>query len=230
MAHPIFYYSGHVAGTLQLDETTSKHIISVLRMKTSDSIWITDGIGNRYTAIIISESRKVCTVQIQSKDVFNEPRPQTIIAISLLRNANRFEWFLEKATEIGVKEIIPLLCERTEKQSFRYERMKQIVISAMLQSQQLYMPLLHQPQTLAKFLTGNHYGLKFIAHCSTDIEKRDLRAQSAGPAVILIGPEGDFTLKEVQFANDNGFKPVSLGNNRLRTETAGIVAVLWRAE
>lgn len=227
MALSIFYYGNSIADTIQLDESVSKHIIGVLRMKTGDLISITDGKGNRYTAMIANESKKACTVKIESKDVFEEPKHQTILAISLLKNANRFEWFLEKATEIGVKEIVPLICERTEKQSFRYDRMQQIVISAMLQSQQLYLPVLHQPQSFSNVINQSYAEIQVIAHCISDDNKIDFRNISGGPFLILIGPEGDFTLKEVQAANEKGFRSVSLGNTRLRTETAGIAAVLW---
>ena len=147
------------------------------------------------------------------------------IAISLLKNTNRFEWFLEKVTEIGVSEIIPLICERTEKEKFRHDRMNQICISAMLQSQQVWLPVLHEPlplsnQTIKQFI----HQQKFIAHCY-DGYKQQLNHQTINPSsLILIGPEGDFTKAEIELAMQNNFVPVSLGETRLRTETAGVVA------
>lgn len=227
MSLPTFYYNGHFKDSIELDETTSRHIISVLRMKAGDTLWITDGKGTRYTASILSNSKKVSTIKIESTGVYEPPQRQSSIAISLLKNANRFEWFLEKATEIGVKQIIPLLCERTEKQSFRYDRMQQIVISAMLQSQQFHLPVLQHPTNFALFLDQDHDGSKFIAHCSTDEEKPELRHHAQSNSLILIGPEGDFTSKEVLLAKERGFRAVSLGKTRLRTETAGIAALLW---
>ena len=140
------------------------------------------------------------------------------------KNVSRFEWFLEKATEIGVGEIIPLICERTEKEKFRQDRLQQILISAMLQSQQCHMPLLQEPLAFNKAVNLN-FEQKFIAHC-TDEKKAPLSTQSkrSTSSLILIGPEGDFTNIEIELALNKKFVPVSLGENRLRTETAGIVA------
>ena len=152
--------------------------------------------------------------------------PKITIAISLLKNTNRFEWFLEKATEIGVSEIIPLICERTEKQKFRYDRMKGICISAMLQSQQTWLPILHEPKQF-NHLAIEQFGTqqKFIAHCNEASGKKNLSTfQPLNHSTILIGPEGDFTKQEIELALQNGFTPVSLGETRLRSETAGVVA------
>jgi len=144
-----------------------------------------------------------------------------------LKNSNRFEWFLEKATEIGINEIIPLICERTEKQKFRYDRMKGICTSAMLQSQQVWLPILHEPRpfnhlTIEQFKQSQ----KFIAHCIEEKKRNlsDLVNDSLPSQIILIGPEGDFTPDEIQLALQNHFIAVSLGETRLRAETAGVVA------
>jgi 16S rRNA (uracil1498-N3)-methyltransferase len=146
-----------------------------------------------------------------------------------VKNAHRFEWLLEKATEIGVNEIIPLLCSRTEKQHFRHDRMNSILVSAMLQSRQTWLPLLHEPVKYASFIRSckDETGLqKFIAHCGEDDRKQPLSSyRPFSESVILIGPEGDFTVDEVELALKNEFLPVSLANTRLRTETAGVVAV-----
>ena len=153
-----------------------------------------------------------------------KPAPNTI-AISLVKNAHRFEWFLEKATEIGISRIIPLLCTRTEKQHFRYDRMKGILVSAMLQSQQAWLPLLDEPVRFNEFLRRDISGQKFIAHCEEDARNPlALQLQKGQGKLVCIGPEGDFTIDEIYTATSNGFLPVSLGNTRLRTETAGIVA------
>jgi 16S rRNA (uracil1498-N3)-methyltransferase len=151
------------------------------------------------------------------------------IAISLLKNSNRFEWFLEKATEIGVHAIIPLICKRTEKQKLREDRMQNILISAMLQSQQCWLPVLHKPIDYELIFRQEeiiHASQKFIAHCIEE-EKRnlaDLVNETLSSQIILIGPEGDFTNEEVQLAIQNHFDAVSLGDTRLRAETAGVVA------
>jgi 16S rRNA (uracil1498-N3)-methyltransferase len=152
------------------------------------------------------------------------------VAISLLKNASRFEWFLEKATEIGVSGIVPLLCERTEKEHARIDRLRSILVSAMLQSQQAWLPELSEPMGFSELVGRPASGGRYIAHCleaplSTD-SLADWRKTADGvpPQLILIGPEGDFSPKEVEAALKEGFLPVTLGENRLRTETAGVVA------
>jgi len=148
------------------------------------------------------------------------------IAISPVKNNTRFEWFLEKATEIGVTEIIPLICNRTEKTVFKFDRMKSILVSAMLQSQQCWLPVLHEPTKFNSLITSSTQQQKFIAHCIDDAKRSlaDLNNESLSSKIILIGPEGDFTADEIDLALQNQFSAVSLGATRLRTETAGIVA------
>jgi 16S rRNA (uracil1498-N3)-methyltransferase len=149
------------------------------------------------------------------------------IAISLLKNTNRFEWFLEKATEIGISEIIPLICERTEKERFRYDRMQGICISAMLQSQQTWLPVLQEPGKFESFVTQQFENCsKYIAHCMDEESKTQLHRQisKSSDQLICIGPEGDFTKTEIELALQHHFIPVSLGETRLRTETAAVVA------
>jgi 16S rRNA (uracil1498-N3)-methyltransferase len=166
-------------------------------------------------------------IEIFSIQNEEERKRSVAIGISLLKNASRFEWFLEKATEIGVSEIIPLLCERTEKEKFRFDRMQQILISAMLQSQQCWLPVLHQPTEFKNIITQKN-DRKFIAHC-IDEEKTPLTNEQINQStsvLILIGPEGDFTEKEIAVAIENIFQPISLGSTRLRTETAGMFAAV----
>lgn len=224
-----FFYKENISASeklIFLDEETSRHIIQVLRMKKGELVQITDGKGNLITAEISNDHKKKCEVKIVGESFQTSYRKKVAIGISLLKNASRFEWFLEKATEIGVSAIIPLICERTEKQHIRYDRLKNICTSAMLQSQQVWLPDLNQP-TPFKSLFGNlPYPYKFIAHC-IDGEKSPLRAQNhddPDSTIILIGPEGDFTNDEVQLAIQHQCIPVSLGETRLRTETAAIVA------
>jgi 16S rRNA (uracil1498-N3)-methyltransferase len=212
--------------TLVLSEEASKHIVQVLRMTIGERLQLTDGKGVMLTAEIISDHKKSCTVQKISIEKIRAPQKQITIAISLVKNASRFEWFLEKATEIGVTTIIPLICNRTEKQHFRFDRMKGIVNSAMLQSHQAWMPVLHEPISFEKLILTDKSDSKFIAHCETDEEKNHLSAlPKLSSSIMLIGPEGDFTPTEIELALKNNFTPVSLGENRLRTETAGMVAV-----
>ena len=231
MALPFFYIDDYdpSASTITLDEENSRHTIQVLRMKTGDKLNLTDGRGNLLTVAIVDDHKKKCVVQVKDKKFLHAPARKIYIAISLLKNANRFEWFLEKATEIGVSEIIPMICHRTEKEKFRHDRMEAILISAMLQSQQCWLPVLHEPIAFALLLRQEEIvnaSQKFIAHC-IEHEKRmlaDLVNDSLASQVILIGPEGDFTPEEIEFARANHFDAVSLGDTRLRTETAGVVA------
>lgn len=211
-----------------LDEDTSRHVVQVLRMKVGEQLNLTDGRGNLLTCVITEEHKKHCTVAVKQTQYTEPPKRKVSIAISLLKNSNRFEWFLEKATEIGVNEIVPLICERTEKEKFRYDRMQGICISAMLQSQQCWLPVLHEPVEYRKLATEPCSGPKFIAHCM-DGERKPIsyyQINIFSQAKILIGPEGDFSKTEVELAIQHDFLPVILGETRLRTETAGVVAAV----
>ena len=228
MSLPLFFLEtiDEQLSTLVLSEEASKHIVQVLRMTIGERLQLTDGKGLLLTAEIINDHKKSCTVQKITIEKIPAPQKQIAIAISLVKNASRFEWFLEKATEIGVTTIIPLICSRTEKQHFRFDRMKGILTSAMLQSHQVWLPILHEPISFEKLIVTDKSESKFIAHCETDDKKNHLNAISkSSSSIMLIGPEGDFTTAEIELALKNNFIPVSLGENRLRTETAGMVAV-----
>jgi len=198
-------------------------------MEEGEQLNLTDGKGKIYVAAIAKADKKKCTVKILSTEKTPASERKISICISLLKNSSRFEWFLEKATEIGINEIIPLICKRTEKQNFRLDRMQQILISAMIQSKQCWMPLLTEPVKYNSFLdsgTPNSFQQKFIAHCIPE-EKRnlaDLLNSNLSSQIILIGPEGDFTSDEIEKARQQHFIPVALGDTRLRSESAGIVA------
>ena len=224
---PFFYLPDYTPGqkTIVLTEETSKHIVQVLRMRIGEMLQLTDGKGTLLTVTITDDHKKKCTVEVKEAVYKESQKNKATIAISLLKNASRFEWFLEKATELGISEIIPLLSERTEKQHFRHDRMKNILVSAMLQSQQVWLPELPEPQKLAAVIQFATQERKFVAHC-IEGEKSELKkvTQTNATQIILIGPEGDFSPEEVDSAVEQGFVPVSLGNTRLRTETAGIIA------
>ena len=229
MELPFFYILSYDPSQKEigLDEDTSRHIVQVLRMKEGERLNLTDGKGNLIEAEISEAHKKHCSVTVINSRLTSHFSRKIIIAISLLKNTSRFEWFLEKATEIGVTEIIPLICERTEKQKFRYERMKGICISAMLQSQQTWLPELHEPKQFSHLAIEQPDNTqKFIAHCASG-ERKTLRSSlraEQNKSLILIGPEGDFTKDEIELALQNDFTPISLGETRLRTETAGIVS------
>ena len=211
--------------TFILSEETSRHIVQVLRMREDEKLLITNGKGQVLATRLVKANKKNAEVQIISKTISRKIGPQISIGISPIKNTNRFEWFLEKATEIGVASIIPIICERTEKSHYRYDRMKNIIISAMLQSRQAWMPTLHEPARFEMIIEDRQYKNKYIAHC-IDEEKKHLNSQiiSNGDQIVLIGPEGDFTKEEVTAALKNSYFPISLGETRLRTETAGVVA------
>jgi 16S rRNA (uracil1498-N3)-methyltransferase len=193
-------------------------------MQKDEEVLLTDGKGKKAKASIIDDNRKKCVVEIFSVETEKNRKSKIAIGISLIKNSSRFEWFLEKATEIGISEIIPLICTRTAKEKFRYERMQNILISAMLQSQQCWLPVLHEPTAFEKALQLS-FEQKFIAHCEEKSRQQlDHQIIKSSNQLILIGPEGDFTHEEIELAQKNNFIPVSLGNTRLRTETAGIVA------
>lgn len=224
MPLPFFYFPDLRKTDITLDEETSKHIAGVLRMKAGEELLLTDGNGKKAQAVITNDHRKHCVVKVQTINTEPEKITRVCIAISLLKNAARFEWFLEKATEIGVAEIIPLRCDRTERTSFRYDRLKAILVSAMLQSQQCWLPQLHEPTPFENVIAINH-ATRFIAHCLPQ-QKQTLYGvlKKLNSSIIMIGPEGDFTEDEIEQALAKNFLPVTLGETRLRTETAGLVA------
>jgi 16S rRNA (uracil1498-N3)-methyltransferase len=229
MALAFFYHEDLAEQKVQLSEDASKHLVQVLRMKNGETILLTDGKGKKATSMIIDDNRKRCVVQLISVEQVPPPERKVAIAISLTKNNARFEWFLEKATEIGVSEIIPLICERTEKDKFRFERLKAILVSAMLQSQQFWLPQFSEPIVYKELVKNNTADHKYIAHCmESGKEKITLLKdeEKKGSAIMLIGPEGDFTKEEIELALAQDFVAVSLGNTRLRTETAGMVAAV----
>ncbi len=232
MALPFFYTD--IISTSQdfisLNEENSRHIVQVLRMIEGKQIHLTDGLGTIYTAEIVEAHKKNCSVKIIDTVKEKVTQHKVCIAVSPVKNNSRFEWFLEKATEMGVAEIVPLICERTEKQNLKFDRLRGILISAMLQSQQAWLPVLHEPIKFEKFVKENTSANKFIAHCEEQ-EKNSLKEivakmvnQPINQSTILIGPEGDFTKDEINIALENNFTSVALGNTRLRTETAALVA------
>ena len=228
MSLPFFYKEDLVASNtdIVLDEPTSKHIVQVLRMQNGEQLQLTNGKGILFTAEITDNNRKRCSTRILQTTNYKPQTTNITIAISTVKNNTRFEWFLEKATEIGVAEIIPLICTRTDKIVFKFDRMKSILVSAMLQSQQCWLPALHEPTKFNALVKSSSQQQKFIAHCIDDAKRNlsDLNNGSLSSKIILIGPEGDFTADEIELALQNHYSAVSLGETRLRTETAGIVA------
>ncbi len=280
---PFFYHSSlaAVGHELVLDEDNSRHIVQVLRMKPGETLQLTDGKGRLLTAVIVDDHKKKCRVRIGSETNTPPKKKQITVAISPVKNASRFEWFLEKAMEIGVTAIIPLVSERTERQQIRVDRLQSILVSALLQSQQTWLPVLYPPTPFQQMAGSNaakkpfsadsgpaaglgantgqksfstsatsldnvppavkpgstpdstdFMSARLIAHCleaprptlSLPAWVRQQQPENFPLTIILIGPEGDFSAKEVEAALEDGYTPVTLGDNRLRTETAGVVA------
>ncbi|MFN5335598.1 MAG: RsmE family RNA methyltransferase [Bacteroidota bacterium] len=233
MSLPIFYIDqDHFDDDLlTLSEETSKHVVQVLRMKEGARLHLTNGKGLLLTVSITEAHKKKTLVKITDRNQATTSERKICIAISLLKNPSRLEWFLEKAAELGVYQIIPLLCERTEKMQFRKDRAQQILISAMLQSRQTFLTHLHDPVKTEAFFRSDliaTFDQKWIAHCEEGNKRMVSEVAAVGKNIImLIGPEGDFTEKEISDAIRQGFQPVSLGNTRLRTETAALTAAAF---
>jgi 16S rRNA (uracil1498-N3)-methyltransferase len=211
--------------TFFFDKEESKHIVKVLRKKEGDKIFITNGLGYLFESEIIMASEKKCEVKI-TKETFQEPTTfYTHIAVAPTKMNDRLEWFLEKATEIGIHEITPIICDHSERKVYKIDRAEKIIQAAMKQSLHFYLPKINEPVSLSQFVKLKIDGQKFIAHCEeTDKKSFKNEVKRDEKITILIGPEGDFSTKEINFAIENNFIPVTLGNTRLRTETAALVA------
>ena len=203
----------------------SKHIIKVLRKKESDILFVTNGLGFLFKTEIKLASDTKCTVSILSFEEQEKPKYHLHLAVAPTKMNERYEWFLEKVTEIGIQEITPIICEHSERKIIKLARFQKIIESAMKQSLHYYMPKLNEPILYKDFIKKELNGLKLIAHCEEN-DKKSLKSilKINEDITLLIGPEGDFSQKEIQLALTNNYIAVSLGNTRLRTETAAIVA------
>lgn len=222
------FYTPDINETLtsfSFDKEESKHIVKVLRKTEGDILKVTNGLGFLFTTEIILASDKKCTVKI-TESVFHKPNDFYIhIVVAPTKMNDRYEWFLEKATEIGVNEITPIICDHSERKTIKTERFDKIIQSAMKQSLQFHLPKLNETVTFKQFLAQKHEGNLCIAHCEESRKVLLKNTVKAGEKyTILIGPEGDFSEKEIETALANSYTPVSLGNTRLRTETAAVVA------
>ncbi|SFF19122.1 16S rRNA (uracil(1498)-N(3))-methyltransferase [Flavobacterium xueshanense] len=207
------------------DKEESKHIIKVLRKKDTDLLYVTNGLGLLFKTEITLASDSKCTVRIISFEKAAPSKFKLHLAVAPTKMNDRYEWFLEKATEIGVHEITPIICDHSERKVINNERFDKILLTAMKQSNELYLPKLNPATTFKEFIKLKNEGVKLIAHCE-EMDKITLKSilKPNEDITILIGPEGDFSEKEIALALENNFTAVSLGNTRLRTETAAIVA------
>lgn len=211
--------------TFSFEKEESKHIIKVLRKKTADNLYVTNGLGLVFKTEIELASDTKCTVRVVEVEQRNDAKINLHLAVAPTKMNDRYEWFLEKATEIGIQEITPIICDHSERKVIKTERFDKIILSAMKQSNQAFLPKLNEPISFREFVSKKVEGQKFIAHCE-ESDKKTLKQQlqTNQNVTLLIGPEGDFSNKEINMALEHGYLPVSLGNTRLRTETAAIVA------
>lgn len=212
--------------TFTLNKDESHHAVRVLRLSPGSEIILVNGRGGWYQCQITDPDPKACNVDIVrlSEDI-GKPGYQLHIAMAPTKQIDRYEWFLEKATEIGITEITPIICEHSERKEVKTERQMRIVIAAMKQSLKAFHPMIHEPVSFKNFIKRGLPGVKTIAHCQTGNKQWLNEVCCIGePTTILIGPEGDFSDSEIKLAEENGYLPITLGSSRLRTETAGVVA------
>lgn len=221
------FFQPDIEKTLKLSEEESKHALKVLRLTVGDIVQIYDGKGNIFECNITSYKSKIAEVNLISKTEIAKLRNYKLhIAICPTKNINRFEWFLEKTTEIGIDEITPVLSERSERKIIKYDRLEKILISAIKQSKNPYLPKLNKLITLQEFVSNNiNNKQQFVAHCiNSQIPSLKSVLETSKDTTILIGPEGDFSEQEVKNLVKNNWKEINLGPSRLRTETAGVIA------
>lgn len=221
------FYAPEISGELfTLDKEESNHLVRVLRMKTNDVVHFTDGKGFFYDCKIVDANPRKCVVSIEKK-YEGKGRNKFFLQIGIAptKNNTRFEWFLEKSTEIGIDTITPLICEHSERKEVKVDRLNRVITAAIKQSIKAFHPKLENQQTFNSFIKQPFDGQKFIAYVDVENELSLSKAYLPGNnALVLIGPEGDFSPEEIELAKRNGFVPINLGQSRLRTETAGIVA------
>lgn len=224
----LFYAPEITLPEYTLPEEESRHCEKVLRKTVGDTLHLTDGLGTIYTARILSTGKK-CTVRVESREDCFEQRPyRLIMAVAPTKNIDRFEWFAEKATEVGVDSIIPIECDHSERRVIKTERIDKIVVSAMKQSLKAYKPEVAEMTPVRKVIEMPFEGKRLIAHCEKAEERKLLKdvVDAGDDVLLLIGPEGDFSMAEIEAARKAGFIEVSLGEMRLRTETAALTGVI----
>jgi 16S rRNA (uracil1498-N3)-methyltransferase len=222
------FYNPNIDETTEnfsFDKEESKHIIKVLRKKDTDILFVTNGLGLLFKTKITLASDNKCSVEIIAIEKSEPSKFHLHLAVAPTKMSDRFEWFLEKATEIGITEITPIFCDRSERKVVNKERFEKILLTALKQSNVLFFPKLNEATPFREFIKSKNQGLQLIAHCE-ETNKKSLKSvlKPNEDVTLLIGPEGDFSEKEIELAIEHNYIPVSLGNTRLRTETAAIVA------
>ncbi|MCB0624332.1 MAG: 16S rRNA (uracil(1498)-N(3))-methyltransferase [Saprospiraceae bacterium] len=222
------FYTPHIhTGQAILAEEEARHCVQVLRHRPGDAVRVVDGRGGFYEGVLEQAGKRECVIRIEREWQEWGRRPYRLhLAVAPTKSIDRFEWFLEKAVEIGVDEISPLLCEHSERRQLRVDRLQKVALSAMKQSLKAYLPEVNELRSFSQFLRElEGDGQRFIAHCREG-DKASLKDnyRPGSDVIILVGPEGDFSEEEIRQAGEAGFEPVHLGESRLRTETAGVVA------
>lgn len=224
----ILFYTDNIKENLAiLEGDEAMHCTKTLRKKLGDTIHFVDGIGGMYSGKIIGSNKRTCSIAIEKSQFTAQRKNYKVhLAIAPTKNINRLEWFLEKSTEIGMDEVTPILCQRSERKQIRLDRLTKVVAAAMKQSMKTHLPEMNELTKFKNLVQQDFDGQKLIAHCNEGekTKLKDIYAINSN-VLILIGPEGDFSNEEVALALENGFQPISLGIERLRTETAGVVAV-----
>ena len=202
-------------------------------MEVGDDLHITDGKGNMHRCKVVDNNVKRCVVEVvESQAEYQKMDYELTVAIAPTKIIDRFEWFLEKSTEVGISEIYPIECDHSERRQLKLDREQKVVTSAVKQSLKAYHPVLHPLTSVRDVIAMPFEGAKFIAHCNSELGEREYLGRlikKGEKTLILIGPEGDFSPEEINFALQNGFKAISLGKERLRTETAAVVATVVTA-
>ena len=223
----IQFYAPNIENTPILPESDSQHCVRVLRMKSGDMIEVIDGKGFRYECKILDAHQKHTCVEIINRQSIPLSWSNNItIAVAPTKHLDRMEWLVEKLTEVGVNRIVPLLCRYSERKEIKIERLEKIAIAAMKQSLKTVLPVIEPMTSIKNFISEYNAQQRFIAYCDQSIPRLLLSNEYVAnkDTIILIGPEGDFSQEEIKLALDNDYKPISLGDNRLRTETAALVA------
>jgi 16S rRNA (uracil1498-N3)-methyltransferase len=222
----IFYLPEFQSGDIILNEEESGHAVKVLRLKENDPVTLVDGKGNLLEGEITTAHPKKCRIKVLSvKEEFGKKNYRLHLAVAPAKNSDRMEWLVEKATEIGLNEFTPLICRYSERKQIHVNRLEKVAVAAMKQSLKAYLPIIHEIIPFEKFISLNFQAKKFIAHCAPG-EKPHLFSLicQKEDVLVLIGPEGDFSPDEIACAKQHGFQEISLGNSRLRTETAALAA------
>lgn len=224
----LFYTSDPGQKSLILDAEESRHCVKVLRMKAGEQLRLTDGKGGWFRAVLTEANPRQCLLHITEKESDIAPlTPALHMAVAPTKNIDRFEWFLEKATECGISEITPVICDNSERKVIKPQRLEKIILAAMKQSMRAWLPVLHPPVRFDAFIGRPFHGLKCMAHCAEGPKESMQQMNAEGQdMLILIGPEGDFSEAEISYAREKDFRELQLGSYRLRTETAALTACL----